>query len=474
MPDMHRHIRRGSPRGRAAALAALLALTLGLPRVAAAGPVQASAPGQLLGRLPAEAWAVAAVDLTALPFSERWLDTDPAMKAELQQLLRARLGLDLTAVQGAALFLRGAKESPAVAVLLSLPPGSGALKGKARAQHRGVKLVDLELQGMVAAQVRGGVVAGEAGAVRAAVDVSLGKAQALTPASTLGALIKGPGQDAIALAGVDPAMIPDPQLQQLVRQFGVRLGTLWLDRKSKLTVQVQGSPGQLGLALAMIHAALGEARKKLTEQRDQGSQGSVLEAAAGIVSYHQGTKLLDEVTPRLQGDRLVSTYQIPDLQSPASTMAIVGILAAVAIPSFVKYQQAAKSSEVMAALARINLGARAFYAQHGRRGAQFSFPPSTPWSPGVACCKQPGSTCQPQARAFSHKTWKALDFSMASPHRYQYRFTSRGQGKRATFTAEARGDLDCDGAYSRFRYSGELDASGEVQIRGPIIENQLE
>ena len=53
-----------------------------------------------------------------------------------------------------------------------------------------------------------------------------------------------------------------------------------------------------------------------------------------------------------------------------------------------------------------------------------------------------------------------MNFSVNSPHYYQYCFESSGTGAEATFTATAMGDLDCDGEKSTFKRMGVVDMSG--------------
>jgi hypothetical protein len=63
---------------------------------------------------------------------------------------------------------------------------------------------------------------------------------------------------------------------------------------------------------------------------------------------------------------------------------------------------------------------------------------------------------------------------MNEPHYYQWRFVSSGKGADASFTAQARGDLDCDGIPSNFEIWGSSDGQGGVKVKGPIIRNEIE
>ncbi len=48
--------------------------------------------------------------------------------------------------------------------------------------------------------------------------------------------------------------------------------------------------------------------------------------------------------------------------------------------------------------------------------------------------------------------WQALDFAMPYPHYYSYEL----QVDEQSFTVTAHGDLDCDGVYSTFSWSGRV------------------
>jgi type IV pilus assembly protein PilA len=145
----------------------------------------------------------------------------------------------------------------------------------------------------------------------------------------------------------------------------------------------------------------------------------------------------------------------------------MGISAAVAIPAFIKYIRKSKTVEATEALERISAGARAAAAQKGTVPAG-----TTDWVPAGPCCMDLTSApkCSPKGQAWTAGPWSELRFSLPEPHYFQYRYA--GGGKR--FTAEARADLDCDGIYSRYSIHGEIAPDGQVQVRGPLIQNEIE
>jgi len=150
-------------------------------------------------------------------------------------------------------------------------------------------------------------------------------------------------------------------------------------------------------------------------------------------------------------------------------VAIIGILAAVAVPAFMKYLRKAKTAEARENLQKIYVQARTYFLEtHGARSAgapvSHQFPATVPTTPAVTCCTAGGSNrCAPNASYWTDPTWEALHFSMDDPHYYRYEFVSSGYGNASRFTARARGDLDCDGREATFEMYGTiLSDSGDI------------
>jgi photosystem II stability/assembly factor-like uncharacterized protein len=139
-----------------------------------------------------------------------------------------------------------------------------------------------------------------------------------------------------------------------------------------------------------------------------------------------------------------------------------------------------KSDEAKLALQRLKKGAKSYFQadQYSSAGklAPKRFPESSRgWVPATPCCKHGnGSKCQIDPGLWTKKPWSQLRFSMRAPHYYQYRFTSQGTGKKASFLIEARGDLNCDGTYSSFKLKGSVSAEWGVVTKAPIITKELE
>ncbi len=155
-------------------------------------------------------------------------------------------------------------------------------------------------------------------------------------------------------------------------------------------------------------------------------------------------------------------------------VAIIGILAAVAIPAFMKYIKKSKTTEATTHVQKIYLGARSYWMDRNtQEGAivadnpQFPEPTigtaANPIAP-TGCCAGGGALekCAPDATLWDAEPWKALKFSMDDPHYYGYRYTvansATAGGQGSEFTAVAEGDLDCDGNFARFTMFGVVNS----------------
>jgi len=158
-------------------------------------------------------------------------------------------------------------------------------------------------------------------------------------------------------------------------------------------------------------------------------------------------------------------------------VAIIGILAAVAIPAFLKYIKKSKTSEAGLNLRKIYDGEVTYYQEEkvtitgSILDKQFVTAPSsgdaTPgFPPGIN--KQSGN--------WDDDGWRALKFGADSPVQFCYQATaSTTTGTDSAFTAFAYGDLDGDGSTSLFQRVGAIDGTGEIDGgAGLYMENDLE
>jgi len=147
-------------------------------------------------------------------------------------------------------------------------------------------------------------------------------------------------------------------------------------------------------------------------------------------------------------------------------VAIIGILAAIAVPSYIKWMYKAKTAEAKQELKAIYDGARTYIMdpQRERDGIKAippQFPVTAAVTPATSCCQPDGSDrCVPNRLLWDTPTWNALHFSVDDPHYYRYEFISKLNGHEASFTARAYGDLDCDGVESSYEIAGFKNFNG--------------
>lgn len=163
-------------------------------------------------------------------------------------------------------------------------------------------------------------------------------------------------------------------------------------------------------------------------------------------------------------------------------VAIIGILAAVAVPAFMKYIKKSKTAEARQLVKKVYDGARTYYMDtgsgrgYGAATNPLQFPgPSTGPTPTLGACCAGGDKCMPQSSLWSDPVWVALQFSVNDPHYYMYSYET--VDPLYSFTARANGDLDCNGVYSTFEMFGAVSSTASDMITGSAgmyRENDLE
>jgi type IV pilus assembly protein PilA len=145
-------------------------------------------------------------------------------------------------------------------------------------------------------------------------------------------------------------------------------------------------------------------------------------------------------------------------------VAIIGILAAVAIPAFMDYIKKSKSSEASLNLNKIGKALKTNFdaeqAFPNAAGAKF---PAGGGGPGNNCCGGTGrplgdttstkivNKCDANATVWGDTAgWQEMEFSVNEPSQYQYEYPlpATPSGSLAFAEAFAEGDLDCNGTSS--------------------------
>ena len=162
-------------------------------------------------------------------------------------------------------------------------------------------------------------------------------------------------------------------------------------------------------------------------------------------------------------------------------VAIIGILASIAIPAFVKYVQQAKTTEVAPNLKAIADGAATYYtAEHytpaGLPLPERQFPTTTSAFADTTPSRvpetiPPGTKFSSSPADWDKQPWIGLKFRIIKPHYYRYRYFSTNSGSAGVdrFSTRAEGDLDTDTVSSRFNVTGFADADGQVQVTGVFL-----
>ena len=131
-------------------------------------------------------------------------------------------------------------------------------------------------------------------------------------------------------------------------------------------------------------------------------------------------------------------------------VAIIGILAAVAIPSFMDYMKRAKKTEAALQLNKLGKNAKRVYSETSAYVSGTTGLPNKPG--GGGCCGGPNNHCAAVPAAFAaDPVWKSLDFQIDEPSLFYYNY----DGTTTAFTATATGDLDCDNTEIVYTLTGD-------------------
>ena len=196
-------------------------------------------------------------------------------------------------------------------------------------------------------------------------------------------------------------------------------------------------------------------------------------------------------------------------------VAILGILAAIAIPALTKYMRRSKTSEARVQIAKIFDAASAYFNEEhvergqvqvigGGAGISDLAPHRCPHQSGqetgnsaagvtpllaLNCNTGPGGRCVPAqgggggagyydiAQWTDNRVWNALNFQQEQAHYFHYNFVASNTGTgfgACQFTAQAFGDLDDDLTYSTYERSGAADQNGVNAAAGLYIDQEVE
>ena len=119
-------------------------------------------------------------------------------------------------------------------------------------------------------------------------------------------------------------------------------------------------------------------------------------------------------------------------------VAIIGILAAVAVPAFMEYMRKGKKAEADIALNRIGKSGKSFYVERSAYPTTAAGP-----LPDADSCNDAGKMFTVNAAIWTGG-FADLEFVMEEPHRFDYQFVPGANDQ--TYSVIAHADLDCDAA----------------------------
>jgi prepilin-type N-terminal cleavage/methylation domain-containing protein len=165
-------------------------------------------------------------------------------------------------------------------------------------------------------------------------------------------------------------------------------------------------------------------------------------------------------------------------------VAIIGIIAAIAVPAFSRYIKKSRTAEVAEFLNKEWAGSVTYYMTDFSGGPTGvlarQFPgPSGAWElPAQTgdCCQVGSGRCPGNASVWlSDGVWLALKFSIPDEHTYTPGYSGAGTGTSSQFTAYARGNLNCDAVYAEFSRNGGVSSNGDVYgAYQPTVSHELE
>lgn len=196
-------------------------------------------------------------------------------------------------------------------------------------------------------------------------------------------------------------------------------------------------------------------------------------------------------------------------------VAILGILAAIAVPALTKYMRRSKTSEARVQIAKLFDASSAYFnEEHVERGevqiigagggisdlaphrcphqsgettgqSQAEITPTL----GTICNDGPGGRCVPAVGGGGgagyydislwgdNPVWNALNFQQEQAHYFHYNFQASNTGVgfgACQFTAQAFADLDGDNLFSTYERSGAADENGVNAAAGLYIDQEVE
>lgn len=148
------------------------------------------------------------------------------------------------------------------------------------------------------------------------------------------------------------------------------------------------------------------------------------------------------------------------------TVAIMGILAAVAVPTMMVFMHKSKQTEARLELDQLMKRLRLFHHEKGY------LPPSASQYPDVAACSSPtGKVPKRTQSQWDAQGWGAIGFHIDEEGYYQYEWQITNASPVPNMgTATAIGDLDCDGLPSISQVDVTLSGTSLFEFEFSFID----
>ena len=288
------------------------------------------------------------------------------------------------------------------------------------------------------------------------VALALGGPTSSDQPTTLDPRLDKPSATAILRGAVDVSKLP----AQLQAQVGRWVRSAFFEvGMSRAILEIQAAPGQAQALLGFWD--LGK-QQMLAQVEPMYAQRTSFEDPsqefAAIFAFHWAKFLIAEFAPKIVGDDVLRI----DLEMNQASFALsggfvmgsamVGVLAAVAIPAFMEYSKKGQQSEAVLMLNKIMKNQKITFLTDASYVVG-----SSALVPAMSCCQvdtDGKKKCAGNEAQWQQPIWQALDFTIDEPHYFRYSVESTATG----YVAKAVGDLDCDGIEVTYVLEGSIKA----------------
>lgn len=308
-------------------------------------PVTSPAIAELLAAVPGNAMALGFIDVDDSPWSlltgGALLPLDEATRKTLDKELRdyvtQYLGLDLSKLQYAVGFVSG--PPPRAAVLLKTV--GGELKMPGASEYEGGKVWIVDPGDGVSFAIKGDVVVfGKDDAVREVLETMAGKRKAVTVDNKplVDWLRKDSNGAVFAFAAIAPKDLPLPPPIAGLERVAVKIAA------SGIAAVVDGNDAAISSLQALSDRGFSTmlAQVEAARQAAHAGEAPPLEGAMAIVGAAYAKSYVAKLKPRRDGNRLSVSLDLGLTSADSAVVvAVVGVMAAVAIPAFIEYKNKA-------------------------------------------------------------------------------------------------------------------------------------